>query len=399
MVTSSPTDTLSALLADEARRQELFPVSARKIFLSHAAVTVLPQPVADAMADYVRASAEDFIEFPTYLRVLQEARSTAAGLIHASPEEIALLGPTSLGLSLFANGIRWAPGDEVICYQDDYPANVYPWLNLRTRGVTVRLVQPSALGAITTETIEPMLNQHTRLVALASCHFVSGYRLDITAIGKMLRERNILFSVDAIQTLGAFPTTVEYVDFLSADAHKWLLGPLASGIVYVRKECFDLCRPTLLGSWNIKAPNFVSRDELEFLETAQRYEPGALNMPGIVGTKTAIDLLQAIGIDQIAARLLALHTYITERLARIGFQLLGPREPQAASGIATFSHPTANLVDLHRQLTNERVVCSLRQDRAGNNYLRFSPHFYNTEAELDQVVAILERQVAGGPRH
>ncbi|MBV8587893.1 MAG: aminotransferase class V-fold PLP-dependent enzyme, partial [Verrucomicrobia bacterium] len=129
------------MLADETRRQQLLPVSARKIFLSHAAVTVLPQPVADAMADYVRASAEDFI-VPTYLRVLQEVRTTAAGLIQASPEEIALLGPTSLGLSLFANGIRWSPGDEVICYQDDYPANVYPWLNLRTRGVTVRFVQP-----------------------------------------------------------------------------------------------------------------------------------------------------------------------------------------------------------------------------------------------------------------
>ena len=393
MVTYSPTDTLGALIADETRRQELFPVSARKIFLSHAAVTVLPQPVADAMADYVHASAEDFIEFPTHLRVLQEARTTAAGLIQASPEEIALLGPTSLGLSLFANGIHWSSGDEVICYQDDYPANVYPWLNLRSRGVTVRFVQPDALGVITTDTLEPMLNQHTRLVALASCHFVSGYRIDVAAIGKMLRERNILFSVDAIQTLGAFPTTVEYVDFLSADAHKWLLGPLASGIVYVRKECFDLCRPTLLGSWNVKAPNFVPRDELEFLDTAQRYEPGALNMAGIVGMKAAIELLQGIGIDQISARLLSLHSYLTEHLERIGFRLLGPRESHTASGIATFSHPTANLPELHQQLTNERVVCSLRQDRADNNYLRFSPHFYNTEAELDRVVELLGQKV------
>src|SRR6516164_5196057 len=285
--------------------------------MAHAAVTALPRVVADAVIRYAEESASDSEDFSALLKSIQETRAAAAKLIGCSSDEIALIGPTSLGLSLFANGIAWQPGDEVVCYLEDYPANVYPWLNLRSRGVSIHLLQPSQPGAITPELVADALTSKTRLVALASCNFLSGYRIDLDAIGQTLRNKGILFSVDAIQTLGAFPTTVEYVDFLSADAHKWLLGPLASGIVYVRKECFDLCRPTLLGSWNIKAPNFVSRDELEFLETAQRYEPGALNMPGIVGMKTAIDLLQAIGIDQIAARLLALHIYITERLARI----------------------------------------------------------------------------------
>ena len=184
----------------------------------------------------------------------------------------------------------------MICYLDDYPANVYPWLNLRSRGVTVRLLHPAETGELTPELVAEALTPKTRLVALASCNFVSGYRIDLNAIGKLLREKEVLFSVDAIQTLGAFPTTVEYVDFLSADAHKWMLGPLAIGIVYVRKECFDLCRPTLLGSWNVKAPGFVAQEEIEFHPTAQRYEPGAMNVMGIFGMKAAIDLLLEIGI-------------------------------------------------------------------------------------------------------
>src|SRR6202790_3746246 len=128
-------------------------------------------------------------------------------------------------------------------FLDDYPANVYPWLNLRSRNVTVRLLQPAETGELTPDLVEKALTAPTRLVALASANFVSGYRIDLHAIGKLLREKEILFSVDAIQTLGAFPTTVEYVDFLSADAHKWMLGPCGAGIFYVRREVQEKLNP------------------------------------------------------------------------------------------------------------------------------------------------------------
>jgi selenocysteine lyase/cysteine desulfurase len=325
------------------------------------------------------------------LRIIQETRESAARLLHASPEEIALLGPTSLGLSLFANGISWEAGDEVVCYLDDYPANVYPWLNLRQRGVTVRYLEPPRLGEITVDVVERALTDKTRLVALASCNFVSGYRIDLPAIGAMLHARGILFSVDAIQTLGAFPTTVEHIDFLSADSHKWLLGPLASGVVYVKKEHFDLCRPTLLGSWNIRAPGFVAQDQIEFLDTAQRYEPGAMNLPGIVGMKAAIDLLLQAGIDRIAERILSLRARLIDGLEPAGYRLLGNLEPATGSGIVTFSHPDRDLTEVFQRMTQARIFCSQRQDRQGIQYLRFSPHFYNSEAEIDRVLEIARR--------
>ena len=357
--------------------------------MSHAAVAALPRVVADAVIRFTEESAANLQNFGEVLKSLQEARASAARLIGSSPDEVALIGPTSLGLSLFANGIDWQPGDEVICYLDDYPANVYPWLNLRSRGVTIRLLQPAESGAITPELVADALTPKTRLVALASCNFVSGYRIDLNAIGKLLREKGILFSVDAIQTLGAFPMTVDYVDFLSADAHKWMLGPLAIGIVYVRKECFDLCRPTLLGSWNIKAPGYVAREEIEFQPTAQRYEPGAMNLMGISGMKAGIDLLLGIGISHVSERILAIRARLVEGLQRMGFIILGPGGGPNASGIATVSRPETNMQALFDRLTSEHIVCSPRQDRQSRQYIRFSPHFYNTEAEVDRVLEVL----------
>jgi cysteine desulfurase/selenocysteine lyase len=382
-------DLLQELVDNEEKRRAAFPICRSKIFMAHAAVTALPRVVADAIIRFTEESAANFENFAGLLKSIQEARTSAASLIGSSPDEIALIGPTSLGLSLFANGIDWRPGDEVICYLDDYPANVYPWLNLRSRGVTVRLLRPAETGALTPDLVAEALTPKTRLVALASCNFVSGYRIDLSAIGKLLREKEILFSVDAIQSLGAFPTTVEYVDFLSSDAHKWMLGPLAIGIVYVRKECFELCRPTLLGSWNVKAPGFVAQEEIEFHPTAQRYEPGAMNVMGIFGMKAAIDMLLEIGIARVAERILTITSQLAGGLQASGFSFLGPTSGPNASGIVTVSRLGSDMESLFERLTAANIVCSSRQDRQGQHFIRFSPHFYNTAAEVDEVLQVI----------
>ncbi len=377
------------LYPDESLRRALFPVCQEKIFLAHAAVTVLPKGVADAICDYTRRSSENHQEFGEVLADIRQARQVCAELIGAEADEIALLGPTSLGLSLFANGIDWQPGDEVLCYHGDYPANVYPWINLRRLGVTVRYLEPSEPGAITPELVTAALGPRTRLVALASAHFFTGYRIDVDAIGAILHERGVLFSLDAIQTLGAFPTSVEHVDFLSADAHKWLLGPLAIGIVYVKKRHFELLRPTLLGAWNVQSPNFITQDEVRFVPTAQRYEPGVLNAIGIYGMKAAIELIQSHDIGVVAARLLELKAHLIAQLEPLGFEILGPKSGPNATSITTFRHPTASCAELFTALEKAHIVASLRHDRAGRDYLRFSPHFYNTETELDTAVRVL----------
>ena len=380
------------LFPDEARRRELFPICRDKIFLAHAGVTALPGFVADAVCAYVRQSAGNAQEFDEVLRRVKDARRACAEFIGAHSDEIALLGPTSLGLSLFANGIDWKPGDEVLCYHGDYPANVYPWIDLRRRGVTVRYLEPIGLGEITPELVAAALSPKTRLVALASAHFFTGYRIDLEAIGAVLHARGVLFSVDAIQTLGAFPLDVEraHIDFLSADAHKWMLGPLAIGIVYVRRSRFEQLRPTLLGAWNVIAPNYNALDEIRFVPTAQRYEPGVLNTAGILGMRAALDFFQEHGMGTVAARLVELKSYLIPRLQELGFSILGPGAGSpAASSITTFRHERASGSVLFAALEKAGVIASLRHNREGREYLRFSPHCYNTEAELDIVLEVL----------
>jgi len=377
------------LFPDEAERQRLFPVTRNLRFFAHAAVTPFPACVAEAMHEQVRLGAVGPQEFAQTLRDFKETRRVCAQLIGGKPEEIALLGPTSLGLSLFANGIPWESGDEILCYAGDYPANVYPWLEQERRGAVVKYLQPEQPGAITPELVEAALTPRTRLVALASAHFFTGFRIEVEKIGQMLHDRGILFSVDAIQTCGAFPINVEHVDFLSVDAHKWMLGPVAIGIVYVKQKHFELCRPTLLGAWNVYSPQFITQPEIKFMPTAQRYEPGVLNIVGIYGMKAAVELFLAHGMDRIGARLLELKAHLVQGLRARGFEILGPSEGVNASGITTFRHPQKSSTELYGKLEQAGVTSSLRHDREGRDYIRFSPHFYNTEEEVDVALKVL----------
>ncbi|MCB1237917.1 MAG: aminotransferase class V-fold PLP-dependent enzyme, partial [Verrucomicrobiae bacterium] len=198
---------LTRIDSDEAWRREQFPVAAHRVFLAHAAVTTLPRVVVEAMNAFnLECGTGEADPTDVLLRRMDTVRESAARLFPgAEPREIALLGPTSLGLSLVARGLDWRAGDEVIAYQDDYPANVYPWEDLERLGVRVVLLKPGRSGELTPELVAAALSPRTRLVALASCHFLSGYRIDIDAIGRLAHENGALFCLDAIQTAGAFP--------------------------------------------------------------------------------------------------------------------------------------------------------------------------------------------------
>ena len=385
-------DFLERITSDEAWRQEQFPVARERIFLAHAAVTVTPTVVVEAMNAFNHQAATGELDYSkVLLDDMDTVRDSAARLIGAKPSEIALLGPTSLGLSLVARGLDWHPGDEIICHREDYPANVYPWTDLERLGVKVIQLDPERPGEITPETVAAAMTERTRLVALASCHFLSGYRIDVDAIGQLVHDRGALFCLDAIQTVGAFPTSVEHVDFLSADSHKWMLGPMTAGIFYVAEEHFEILRPSLLGAWNVKSPQFIPQDAIDFEPGGRRYEPGVLNASGLHGMKAAIDLLLDVGIDRVGARLLAQKQRLVPGLTSRGYRVIGPEEGPTASGITTFTHEDKRKVAaLIQHWQANGVVASARQDRAGVPHVRLSPHFYNTDEEIDRVLALMD---------
>lgn len=381
---------VAEILSNEELRRHEFPVAEKKVFLAHAGVCPLPRRVADAVSAYVREATTGDQEKFVYPQILSDGRKVVAGLLKCQPEEVAFVGPTSLALSFVASGLKFRRGDNILIYFDDYPSNVYPWMALAEQGVQVRLMNTKTLGMIRPIDVLGQVDENTRLVALASCHFISGWRIDIPRIGKSLRERGILFCVDAIQTLGAFPTTVENIDFLAGDAHKWLLGPCGAGLMYVRRELQEKLNPPIYGWHNVNNPNFVAQEQIAFRNDSRKYEVGTHNLVGVVGLMASLKLILEIGVENIGKELLRKRGLLMPALQAKGYSVLSADAPaEIASGIISFFRLGKEFGSLNQKLADANIVASLRTDRAGQNYIRLSPHFYNTDEELHRVLELI----------
>jgi len=382
--------TIAELHQNEELRNTEFPVTRNKIFMAHAAVCPLPHRVSQAMQKQAEQAAQDEQEQAFGHADLQETRVAAADLIGADSSEIALVGPTSLGLSFVAAGLQFRRSANIVIYYDDYPSNVYPWMALAEKGVEVRLLNIGRLGRVRDIDVLGQIDENTALVALASCHFISGWRIDFKTIGRALRERGILFCVDAIQTLGVYPVDVKYIDFLAADAHKWMLGPCAAGLLYVRKEIQDHLRPTVFGWHNVRCPDFVAQEQLNHPPDARRYEAGSFNISGYCGMKASMELLMEVGVKNIATELLRQRNRTIPKLQEQGWTVLSADAPDKnQSGIVSFRRDDCDLAAVHAELHKRKIDISLRTDREHRHYLRISPHFYNTDSEMDQLLDAL----------
>ena len=382
---------IAELEANEEFRQREFPICARKIYCAHAADAPLPRRVAEAMRDAIEDASTNEKQFDKALSFIGETRQLVASFLGTETEEISLTGPTSSGLNAVAGGLEWKAGDEVVCYLDDYPADVYPWLNLERSGVKPVLLQTARLGEITPQVVERALTKRTRLVALASAHNISGYRIDLEAIGALCAERGVLFSLDAIQTLGAFPIPLKHVDFLSAGAQKWMLGPSGAGILFVKNSRRELLRPMIIGGWNVESPNFIAQREIKYAEGGRKFEPGGYNNVPIAGMQAAVTLLAKVGLPKISERILSLTKALKNKIAAADFEFLSPNEESGRSSFLTFRSRRIEAEKLANTLAENDAVVSLRIDRANCGWLRVSPHFYNTFAEMERVAELLTR--------
>jgi cysteine desulfurase / selenocysteine lyase len=380
---------IAELDTNEKFREREFPICTRKIYCAHAADAPLPRRVAEAMRDAIEDASTNEKQFDRALDFIAATRRLLADFLGAEADEITLSGPTSSGLNTVANGLDWKAGDEIVCYLDDYPADVYPWLALERKGVTPVLLETERLGEITPEVVGRALTKRTRLVALASANNASGYRIDVEAIGKMCGERGILFSVDGIQTLGAFSIPLGNVDFLSAGAQKWMLGPSGAGILFVKKSRHELLRPMMVGGWNVESPNFVAQREIRYENGGRKFEPGGYNNIPIAGMQGAVALLSDVGLSKISERILSLITTLKSKLDPADFEFLSPDGSADHASFLTFrSHRVASekLIDA---LAKNDIVVSLRIDRANRGWIRVSPHFYNTFAEMERIAEVL----------
>jgi cysteine desulfurase/selenocysteine lyase len=304
--------------------------------------------VQRAMQNQLRDVAQNgMVNSDRWEQTYARTRRIAAKLIGARSSEIAFVKNTTEGIHHLANGLRWRKNDNVVIPDRGVPANVYPWLNLSSRGVETRIV-PEENGRIAPEQIFAKVDEHTRIIAISSVEFASGFRHDLTQIGNFCSENNILIFVDAIQSLGALNLNVEQcnIDVLSADAHKGMLGPEGAGLFYCARKIMRHLKVANLGWASVINPG----DYLDYgttpLPNAQRFESGTLNTDGIYGLKASLDLVAKLNINNIEARILMLTDQLAAGLKEKGYRLISSRKPREKSGIVTFQHSDLSVDDI-----------------------------------------------------
>jgi selenocysteine lyase/cysteine desulfurase len=369
---------------------EEFPSLRNWDFFNHAGASPLPRRVADALRKYV-----DDTEGAGYLAKNRYAelagiRALAGRMINASGDEIALVKNTAEGISIVAHAIDFRPGDRIVTAMGEYPANVYPWMDAARRtGAEVIFVPETSdangrrvveVDAILREVDEP----RTRVVALSHVEFATGQRLDIARIGAFCRERSKIFCVDAIQSLGALPVDVQAmnIDYLAAGAQKWLLGAEGSAIFYCRRELIERTPPLLVGAVNVINNLQYGDYDYTLQPTAGRFECGTYNMGGLDAMRAAMELLSGLGAESISARTKTVTDRLIAGLERKGYVIVSPRDGQQWSGIVSFASPVHDPVAIAKTLRAEgRTEIVVREGR-----LRASPHFYNSDEQIDRLI-------------
>lgn len=372
---------------------DAFPVLRHWHFFNHAGVCPLPKSVADAMRKFAtEGEAGAYLQSSWYADV-EKLRVSTAELINAHRDEIAFVKNTSEGISIVANGIDWQWGDRIVTTAVEYPANVYPWMEVvRNRGAKLVMVpeETDASGhrhVPVEKILQEAADPRTKLVALSHVEFASGQRHNLARIGEFCRENHKLLCVDAIQTLGVLPVDVKtmHIDFLSADGHKWLLGPEGAGIFYCRRELIERTRPLMVGWMNVVNALDYGNYNYTLRADAGRFECGSNNVCGLLALRASLEMLKSVGIDHIANRLKTLTDRLVEGLEMRGYQIVSPRQLGAWSGIVSFTSPKHKHEEIFRMLRKEhKTEIALREGR-----LRVSPHFYNTEKQMDRLIEVL----------
>lgn len=373
---------------DPARWRTEFPVTQEMVYLDHASMGPLPARSLDAITARLAAqSRRGSLEHPLLHELAETTRAEFAACIGARADQVAYTPNTSGGLSLLAAGLPWREGDDVVVPAIDFPSAVLPWMTLRRHGVRVHRV-PCDDGRVDAQQLLAACGPRTRLVCASWVQFSSGCVLDIAALGVACRRRGILLAVDGIQAVGALDVNVADlpIDALATHSYKWLLGPQGVGWLYLADSLRDRLDLAGAGPRSVVPREAYADFELDPLPGAARLETGILPFHLIAGAASSLALLRAAQAQGAAARVRALTAYLADGLLRRGFRLRGgPDRTAFGAGIVSFVPPDGDAARCRQHLLDAGIVTSARE-----GCVRVAPHFYNTEDELDALLARLE---------
>ncbi|MDP2899272.1 MAG: aminotransferase class V-fold PLP-dependent enzyme [bacterium] len=356
------------------------------VFFNHAGVSPLTKRARDLMKEFLDdVCAHSMANRKKWYGEIRKGRQLAADMLHCSPEEIAFMKNTSEGVSMIANGLSLSRGDSVVTTDIEYPANIYPWMRLSKSGVNLKLVANKD-GRIPFEDVAAAIDKSTRVIALSSVEFSTGFRHDLKRIGEFCRERGIFFFVDGIQSVGALELDVKEcrICALSAGCQKWLLGPEGVGILFVDESVLDRVEPTVVGATTVENPEEYLDYRYVTKKNAAKFECGALNVVGILGMAASMEILLEIGIPNIERHILQLTDHLCEGLLKRGYEVYSSRREGEKSGIVLLSSERHSAEEHHRRLLEKNIVTSVRYGR-----VRVSPHFHNTPDQIDLLLQTL----------
>lgn len=366
-----------------------FPITQNgHVYMNHAAISPLPTPTFEATRRCLEVRNSGSVEnFEEGMQTIDDARSRVASYINAaSPEQVTFLGNTSDAISAVAEGLQWSEGDEIILNTLEFPTNVQPFRRLEPKGVTIRYVD-AGNHRVHPSDIEALITPKTKLISISAVQYLSGFRADLKNIGNLCSKHGIYFVVDGIQALGASTIDVRSfkIDALATGAHKWLMSPMGIGFLYLSEKVQGILEPYKTGWLSVEDPWKLSEFEKNWLPVNQHLETGTPNIIGITGLGASLKVFEEIGTDAVRQHILHLSGYLIDQLqSRSDLSIITPEEDKQRLGIIAFSVDSPAEIDMDsipEKLKQKHITISARE-----GYFRISPHFYNTEEEIDAVL-------------
>ena len=369
-----------------------FPWTAEAVYLNAASIGPLPARTRRAVEEFAALrSAPHRMQARHFFPLLAQARGLAARLINADVDEIAIAPNTSYGINLAARSLPLSRGDVVLLSDREFPANVYPWLSLRNRGVVVEIVPVTSDGwPDEARLLERLSDPRVRVLAVSLVQFGTGYAADLGRLSQACRASDTWLVVDAIQGVGQLPVDVKEtpVDVLACGGQKWLLSPWGSGFVYVRREMFDVLPPAVVGWMAYDGTDDLNRltDYSDTLRpNARRYELATLPYQDVAGFAASVGMLLDIGVAAVRDHLAEIRAPLLDWAGSRGVRVGSPTDPVHASAIVCLELPDAPRA--YAALRRAGIVASLREGS-----IRVSPHLYNTPDDLVRVGEAIDRE-------
>jgi cysteine desulfurase / selenocysteine lyase len=361
-------------------------------YLNHAGMSPLARPVKKAMIEAIEAMALEGSQVYTRIQEPAHAETLSAlgRLVNCTPDEIAFIDTTSMGINLIANSLPLRKGENVLLCDTEFPSNVYPWQNLGRHGIETRFVE-TRNGGLSIEALDERRTAHSRVVAVSAIQFFSGRRESLAQIGRYCSDHNLWLIVDAMQAVGVIPIDMQAMGIhaLAAGGQKALLGPPGQGFMAIRQDLLQHMSPVFAGPLSIVDWDHWLRYDLTFRPAARRFEMGTTNLTGLMGLLAAVKMVLELGPANISDWVTTLSDIAIEDLTARGFRVVTPLASAEHAHIVTFA-VQGDPAPMVQWFQDAGIILRSHEDADGNPYLRISSHAYNTVEEIQRVGKVLE---------